>query len=185
MTSESVPDGFEKRSGPGGLSSMKLKSENGAPKNSSPNQLAYNYWYTTVEVYSAKQPTNEFDKLVAISGLARALHKSRWVGKLFHEAYDGGLWLEDLARGLICFHNLETSTRSQIKLRALGLLSWPVMFLPNELSVRSALVYTKSENKMLLKSKFTASNSLSRALSTGRHLAPMSNKSSVLRTTGL
>jgi hypothetical protein len=60
-----------------------------------------------------------------------------------------------------------------------------VMFLPNELSVRSALVYTKSENKMLLKSKFTASNFLSRGLSTRRHLAPLSSKSSVLRTTGL
>jgi hypothetical protein len=63
--------------------------------------------------------------------------------------------------------------------------SGPVTFLPNELSVRSALVYTKSENKMLLKSKFTASNFLSRGLSTRRHLAPQSNKSSVLRTTGL
>lgn len=55
VASESVPDGFKKKSG---LSSMKLKSENGAPKNPSSNQLIYNYWYKNVEVYSAKQLTN-------------------------------------------------------------------------------------------------------------------------------
>jgi hypothetical protein len=118
VASEGIYWGFEKNCDP---SSMKFNSVGGAPRPSTFEKL-YQWdhpsfpeldWEeaislrthrfrirsknlsTFVEAYTAKSLTKSSDKLFAVAGLARALHKSRLPGKPFNESYHQGLWIND------------------------------------------------------------------------------------------
>ncbi|KAN0108557.1 heterokaryon incompatibility protein, partial [Hyaloscypha variabilis] len=67
------------------------------------NLLAYQYWYKSLELFSLKDLTTVSDKLPAIYGIARALHKSRLLGKPFSQCYRQGIWLDDLAHSLLWY----------------------------------------------------------------------------------
>jgi hypothetical protein len=61
------------------------------------NKLAHSHfriWYDLVELYSARSLTVSSDKLPAISGIARLMHRG------FRCEYGAGLWKEDLPKGL-------------------------------------------------------------------------------------
>lgn len=68
-----------------------------------PTDLAplYEYWYKIIEVYSQKKLTVATDKLPAIHGIARALHRSRMAHRVFEECYHNGIWINDLTRQLL------------------------------------------------------------------------------------
>jgi len=118
VTSETIPDGFNKNCD---FASIKFRSENGAPRRSFSNQQIYDYWYKIVEIYSAKLLMNESDKLVAISGLARALYKSRWVGKLFHKHITRASGWRTWLAASFGAHKLVSTTKFPVKPHIRGL----------------------------------------------------------------
>jgi hypothetical protein len=61
----------------------------------------YEYWYKIIEVYSQKKLTVTTDKLPAIHGIAKALHRSRMAHRVFEECYHNGIWIKDLTRQLL------------------------------------------------------------------------------------
>jgi hypothetical protein len=69
----------------------------------------YDFWCMLVEDYSKKNLTVKTDKLLAIHGLAQALHRTRLTGSPFAESYYYGLWLDDFAHGLMWVPTTETS----------------------------------------------------------------------------
>jgi hypothetical protein len=61
------------------------------------NKLAHSHfriWYDLAELYSARSLKVSSDKLPAISGIARLMHRG------FRCEYGAGLWREDLPKGL-------------------------------------------------------------------------------------
>jgi len=61
----------------------------------------WGYWNRVIESFSSLDLTNHLDRLPAIEGLARALHKYHIQGGSFDEEYCDGHWIGDMHRSLL------------------------------------------------------------------------------------
>lgn len=81
------------------------------------------YWNGIVEMFSSLEFTDPLDKLPAIEGLARALHKYHIQGGSFDEEYCEGHWIGDMHRSLLWYPATATECGS-LKTQTAPSWSW-------------------------------------------------------------
>jgi hypothetical protein len=90
------------------------------------NEMApvYDYWYRLIENYSSMSLTKATDRLLAVKGLAQALHKSRMPKMTFAQSYFNGIWIEDLARSLLWYAELPSHVSKSTTSNKMPSYSW-------------------------------------------------------------